>query len=292
MKRETYTPGKTNRKSRFSASSVTMVVAFALVFAFNTFSQPDGIIAENAHVWNYSSYDMSAGINAYDLLADNKMVLSAEYKVDMSDDGTSYIMYETENSQTTSRTEYLGQLYAPVIGAVQLEDLQDKSMVFNRIASECRYKPVIHALSAALFYKLNPVLKCDLYSIYNTGKQNGFQNAWVDDRMTGSMIDNCTSAVKGNDNGDGDKKESRKEKKERKAKARLDAKYLERYSCIDDFQFDLFEQENPTNSFGTNFTPKKDYQKTSGQTTRKINAKYLLEHACIESFLADEYESK
>lgn len=98
--------------------------------------------------------------------------------------------------------------------------------------------------------------------------------------------------LSGNDNGDGDKKESKKEKKARKAKSRLDGKYLSMYSTIDDFQFDAFEKDNPTNSFGTNFSNKRNPGKASSQVTRRINAKYLLEHSSIESFLADEYENK
>jgi hypothetical protein len=242
---------KPRHAGKFNRSSVTLVIAFALVFAFNTFSQPDGINAENANIKQYSAYDMSAGINAFDLIAEERMILSTEYKVAMGTDGLSYIMYETENKQTTSRTERLGELHAPSIVVREIEIQEDLLAPFND-------------------------------NLKNTANDNPFIG----------FISDCGISGKDNGDGDGDKKESKKERKEKKSKSRLDGKYLGRYSCIDDYQFDQFEKENPTQSFGNNFTNKKSSSKVTGQTTRRINAKYLLEHSSIESFLADEYESK
>ncbi|MEI6765363.1 MAG: hypothetical protein WCM76_06950 [Bacteroidota bacterium] len=242
---------KPTHNGKFSSSSVTLVIAFALVFAFNTFSQPDGINAENSYTKQYSAYDLSAGINAFDLIAEDRMILSTEYKVAMGADGLSYIMYETENKQTSSRTEYLGELYAPKIVVREIEFQEDQLKQYN----------------------------------------DNLQNTANDNPYLGFISD---GGIKGKDNGttDGDKKEAKNEKKAKKSKSRIDGKYLGRYSCIDDYQFDQFEKENPTRSFGNNFTNKKNSAKTTGQVTRRINAKYLLEHASIESFLADEYETK
>jgi hypothetical protein len=104
--------------SNFATVTAVFVMFFAVAFTNSASSQNDGLSTENTATWNYSEFDMTG---SYDLIATDKMALSPDYQVSLSEDGTYYIMSTVNGNIGNYQVGYIGQLSAPRIGASNID---------------------------------------------------------------------------------------------------------------------------------------------------------------------------